>query len=95
MTVTSFDDPILIAFRTPSATQVAAVTVSSQRYIGGEWVWDVARYLVHARFAPGAYVAEWDYLDDDGLPVSWTFEQTQVDFYLDGERVGTQALRRR
>lgn len=96
LTIVNLDNPLLILFRTTSATQVAKVTVSSQHYIDGEWEWIVERQLVRpARFDPAAHEVYWDFRDDDGVLIPWAFQQLRIDFYLDGQLIDSQDLRRR
>jgi hypothetical protein len=93
--VTNTDIPVSVHFRNSSAEQDVLVTISSQLYIGGgEWEWVVRRHLAQGTFEPGAHLVQWDYRDDEGNMVLWTFAQVRVDFYLDGVLIGRQALRR-
>ena len=66
-----------------------------KNYIDGEWEWVVVRYLVRpTRFEPGAHEVYWDFRDDDGRLIQWSFQQLRIDFYLDGQLIAFQDLRR-
>jgi hypothetical protein len=93
--VTSTDIPVSVHFRNSSADQEVLITVNSQEYIGGgEWEWVVRRHLAQGTYEPGAHLVQWDFRDDEGNMVLWTFAQVRIDFYLDGELIGRQDLRR-